>query len=126
MDDGTIDQIIEERVEKVVNDKASITYVDGEIDRLERQIKNLLEINIKDYGAKGDGVTDDRTALVNALHDLNLLDGGILKFPKGHYMLSGEFTIPDHVELKGEGRSTVIEHVEVVCYLEQMAHIPTV
>ena len=112
MDDGTIDQIIEERVEKVLNEKASILYVDGEIDKLERRIKNVLEINIKDYGAKGDGVTDDRTALVNALHDLNGLDGGILKFPKGHYMLSGEFTIPDKVELKGEGRSTVIEHIE--------------
>lgn len=44
-------------------------------------------INVKDYDAKGDGVTDDTTAIQNAI-EYSKTNGGIVFFPKGTYLLS--------------------------------------
>src|SRR5690242_8833062 len=44
-------------------------------------------INVKQYGAKGDGVTNDTTAITNAITDLNV-SGGVLYFPQGQYLTS--------------------------------------
>lgn len=44
-------------------------------------------INVKDYGAKGDGKTDDTLAIRTATIELNK-KGGTLYFPKGEYIVS--------------------------------------
>jgi hypothetical protein len=41
-------------------------------------------VNVKDFGAVGDGVADDREAIRNAVHRINAV-GGILFFPTGNY-----------------------------------------
>ena len=48
--------------------------------------KNDLFIDVKDYGAKGDGVTDDTQSIKNAISDLR--SGMTLYFPKGTYIVS--------------------------------------
>lgn len=45
-------------------------------------------INIKDFGAKGDGITDDYEALLKASQYLNKIGTGILLFPKGKYYIA--------------------------------------
>jgi len=45
-----------------------------------------LGINVRDYGATGDGVTDDTAALVSAANAL--VSGQELFFPKGTYLIS--------------------------------------
>lgn len=51
--------------------------------------ENLLEnfTNVKDYGAKGDGNTDDSTAIQTALDSLKA-KGGTIFFPAGTYKIS--------------------------------------
>ncbi len=49
--------------------------------------------NVKDYGAVGDGVTDDTDAINAAINDVVLTKhGGTLFFPRGAYLCDGAFT----------------------------------
>ncbi|MET3710422.1 hypothetical protein ABIC65_001102 [Sphingomonas trueperi] len=61
--------------------------------------------NVKDFGAKGDGVTDD-TASFNAALQAALLAKKSLSIPAGQYMLSQKLTISsaNRTSLIGEGR----------------------
>lgn len=66
-------------------------------------IKNYY-CNVKDpaFGAKGDGTTDDTTAIQTAINSLT--SGGTVFFPVGVYMISAALTIPvDNITLEGVG-----------------------
>ena len=45
-----------------------------------------LVVNVKDYGAKGDGQTDDTLAIQNAINAVSAQGGGIVDIPAGTYM----------------------------------------
>jgi hypothetical protein len=45
-------------------------------------------VNVKDHGATGDGVTDDRAAIISALAAAVALGGGVVFFPPGSYLVS--------------------------------------
>ena len=47
-------------------------------------------VDVKDFGAKGDGITDDTEAITDALASFT---EGTLFFPKGHYLISDTITI---------------------------------
>src|SRR5438876_684643 len=47
-----------------------------------------LTFNVKDYGAKGDGVTDDATAVAAAYSDVPSGTGGVVYWPPGVYIVS--------------------------------------
>lgn len=44
--------------------------------------------NVKDYGAKGDGVTDDQSAIQSTINVCNANGGGTVYFPNGIYILN--------------------------------------
>lgn len=48
--------------------------------------------NVTEYGALGDGVTDETTAINRAIAALNGVGGGTLYFPKGTYKVSSALT----------------------------------
>ncbi len=48
---------------------------------------DLQEINVRDFGAVGDGSTDDRAAFVKALAALPA-GGGVLRVPAGQYLIN--------------------------------------
>lgn len=58
--------------------------------------------NVKDYGAKGDGVTDDLNAIKTAMQDVLQKGGGVVYFPAGDYVISDNLMILDSVVLRGE------------------------
>lgn len=74
-----------------------------------RTVQSVLRerISVKDYGAVGDGVTDDTAAIQAAATAAGY--GGALFFPKGTYFVSSTITLRGATKLLGEGvEATVI------------------
>jgi hypothetical protein len=66
-------------------------------------------VNVKDFGAVGDGVTDD-TAAIQAALDATLAIKKPLYIPAGTYIISGEIDITDTCSVIGDGsRQTVLK-----------------
>ncbi len=55
--------------------------------------------DVRDFGAKGDGVTDDRPAVLAAIRACNVGGGGRVLLPPGTYLSDGPLQLQSHVEL---------------------------
>ena len=72
---------------------------------------------VKDFGAKGDGLTDDTAAINRALYQLYCRQDNVqirrsLFFPAGVYIVSGPINIPPYATLYGEGpQNSIIQMV---------------
>ena len=61
--------------------------------------------NVKAYGATGDGVTDDTSAIADAAAAVTAAGGGILWFPSGTYLVSSGTALSSGTLALGAGRS---------------------
>lgn len=57
--------------------------------------------NVRDFGAKGDGQTDDTAAFQRALDEAGKAGGGVVFAPRGNYLFKGHLVVPNAVTLKG-------------------------
>lgn len=64
-----------------------------------------LVVNVRDYGATGDGKTDDTAAIKDANQAAK---GGVLYFPKGSYLVSAALAAQSHTIYRGAGRTAAI------------------
>ena len=64
--------------------------------------------NVFDYGAVGDGVTDDKDAIQDAIDAVVAAGGGQVFLPVGDYKMTTKITLGDNVELCGDGPNTVL------------------
>lgn len=73
-----------------------------------RSLSHVFDVTTVPYGAKGDGVTDDTTAIQAAITAANAAGGGTVVFPPGTYIVTS-LTIPSNLTLlgAGSGRSIV-------------------
>lgn len=69
-----------------------------------RPINEKLQetISVKDFGATGDGATDDTTAVLNALDYVKTING-ILYFPNGNYIVQQAMQLDSGITVKGDG-----------------------
>lgn len=59
-------------------------------------------VSVKDFGAKGDGTTDDTTAINAAnTYAASLSQGGTVFFPPGNYKTTANISIPNKVSWEG-------------------------
>jgi hypothetical protein len=81
---------------------------------VQRTVDSKLKdvVSVKDYGAVGDGVTDD-TAAIQAAIDVGQSQKKSTYFPDGNYLVAGSLTIYDGTNLVGSGRSTAGSTTEV-------------
>lgn len=77
-------------------------------------------LNVRDYGAVGDNVTDDTAAIQAALAACPM--GGIVYLPAGAYRTSAPLTIPPAVTLLGTHTNlmAVVDLVDPPCYIKPL------
>lgn len=68
--------------------------------------QSAKKFNVQDYGALGNGVTDDTKAIQAALEAAGRAAPATLYFPAGTYMLNGMIEIKNNVSWLGESRDT--------------------
>lgn len=61
-----------------------------------------LVFNVKDYGAVGNGTTDDTSSISSAISSCNGVGGGVVFFPTGTYITSTQ-TIYSNMKFQGAG-----------------------
>ena len=66
--------------------------------------------SVRDFGAKGDGKTDDTAAFQKALDMAGQAGGGVVYAQRGNYFFAGHLNVPNAVTLKGVWES-VPSHV---------------
>lgn len=64
-------------------------------------ILNNEKFNVKKYGAKGDGLTNDTVAIQNAITDCQNNSGGVVYFPAGVYLYTNLSISENSVTLEG-------------------------
>ncbi len=62
----------------------------------------VVAYNVKDFGAKGDGETDDTPAFQAALYAAQKIGGGVVFAPAARYAIKGNLYVPRTVQLRGE------------------------
>ena len=74
--------------------------------------------NICDYGAVGDGRTDDAAAIQRAIDACTKAGGGRVVVPAGKTFLCGPFRLASYVELHLEPNARLVANPDEACYTE--------
>lgn len=99
--------IVHTTIEDLLN--AITTKVDNNETKVNNLITNLNDMkiaNVKDYGAKGDGNTDDTNAFNLAINDINNGLKNILFIPFGNFIISSPLNVitASNIKIKGSGQ----------------------
>lgn len=68
---------------------------------------SVSPVNVKNFGAKGDGVSDDFESIQRAINSLKE-EGGTVYFPSGKYAFSQTIVLPSHIRILGDNRISTI------------------
>ncbi|MCB2295343.1 right-handed parallel beta-helix repeat-containing protein [Clostridium algoriphilum] len=73
-----------------------------------------IEVNVKEFGASGDGSTNDTKAIFDAFKYIAKTEtSGVVYFPAGDYLVNTTITVPTNVSIKGDGQeSTRIKRID--------------
>lgn len=100
-----------------------VANTSGGNEGFKRNLQEKLDdiVNVRDFGALGDGQTDDTAAIMRAVNNAfsySSTIGGIdmhrtVYFPAGYYLISGTIKVPPFIKLQGDGKqNTVIRSLQ--------------
>lgn len=94
-------------------DASIVSYTYPAVGAVGQTVQTKLEqyVSVKDFGAVGDGVTDDTAAIQAALDAVYGFGGGRLYFPEGDYLVSSiskTWTSAISIEIEGASMYSVI------------------
>jgi len=86
-----IEIVVTRTLDFSADDAANIGYTQGSTGSTNRTVLAKLQesVSVKDFGAVGDGVTDDTAAIQAAIDAVQNAGGGSLFFPSGTYNVTG-------------------------------------
>lgn len=88
-------------------DAQDVTYKLPAIDSVFTNVEAKLSetVSVKDFGAVGDGVTDDTAAIQAAIDYIESINGGVVQIPQGTFSISSTIEINSSVgvQLIGQG-----------------------
>lgn len=70
---------------------------------------NNLALNVKNFGAVGDGNTNDAAAINTALQAAQGAGGATVFMPRGTYIIDQSLNVPSNCTLLGEGYDTLLQ-----------------
>jgi Pectate lyase superfamily protein len=80
-----------------------------------RSLQQKLDdfVSVKDFGAKGDGITDDTESINRAMYELycrsiSTTGKKVLYFPAGNYIITSDLRVPSYARLRGEGTTNTL------------------
>ena len=86
-----------------------------------------MAVNVKDFGAVGDGVTNDGQAFVDADAAATALGGAAISVPPGTYIISSTFVLGAGNSLIGQARgSTIIKQINTSVDGIQLSGVNTI
>lgn len=88
------------------NYNAQIESYRKETENIATLLKSAI-VNVKDFGAKGNGIADDSTNIQNAIDYANT-NGGYIYFPKGSYLLSNTLIIKNSCVFVGDNYNNTV------------------
>lgn len=100
-------------VEGVTQVVAAQNFLQSGIGAVVRSANSKMaeQFSVKDFGATGNGVTDDTAAIQAAVTALSAAGGGFLRFPSGTYKITSTVTIASNqMRLSGDifGETTIL------------------
>jgi hypothetical protein len=86
-------------------------FIQAGTGAVQRTVESKLQdvVSVKDFGAVGDGVTDDTAAIQAALNAVKVT-GGCLRFPSGRYIVSSGLTL----DLTGFANDADVDGVDII------------
>ena len=100
---SAIEIVVARTLDFGADDAANVNYNQGDTGSVNRTVLTKLQetVSVKDFGAVGDGSTDDTTAIQAAMDAMS--DGRALYFPKGRYVVSSTLNCTrEHFRMFGE------------------------
>lgn len=106
-DDGYATQVPDEDLLHVAGRYGPILRVTSTSDADYVSFASHGRVDVRIFGAAGDGITDDTAAIARAIDEIRL-GGGILYFPAGTYLISSTLFLPSGTTVMGDGPATIL------------------
>lgn len=86
-------------------DASLVTFLPAGTGVVERTAQSKLRevVSVEDFGAVGDGVTDDAAAILKAFNHSRTIGGAEIVFPQATYLLSHGFNVPSNTVVRLNG-----------------------
>jgi len=104
--DGIVETEVSQTIVTMKNDGSLSDLIEDLVTPVSLKVDRLNIVNVKDFGAVGNGSTNDTVAIQNALNAV--IGGGVVYFPQGEYKITATLEINKGLTIQGQGQYTTL------------------